>query len=166
MFVEQTNFIALMSDINVQCKLNNDALGTAKALAGVARSLNTLSLYESRRRRAAKALEEELLALQKEANERLGADLAKAAPLYKIYKSKGQTFDPAEFGFVCSIDELNDYLRGQQAAADVHKQRSGISRDDIPADFPATYDQLTAENRELEAEGERIMAEIRANRES
>ena len=53
-FVEQTNTIALMSEISAQVRESGaDAMARAAAIAPVARTLNTLNLYENRKRRAA-----------------------------------------------------------------------------------------------------------------
>jgi hypothetical protein len=44
-------------------------------------------------------------------------ELPQAAELYKLAKETGESFDPREFGFVCSLDEILLYLRGKQFAA-------------------------------------------------
>ena len=44
----------------------NDLIATAAAIAPIARQLNTHSIYEGRRRQAAKAIQEELNALEQE----------------------------------------------------------------------------------------------------
>jgi hypothetical protein len=63
-FVQQTNTIALMNAITVQMLESGDPTAIAAAIAPVARTLNTLSTYEGRRRRAAKAVQEELAAYE------------------------------------------------------------------------------------------------------
>jgi hypothetical protein len=127
--VEQSNTLALMNTLNAQARQQQqNPLVTLDNLAKATRTLNNLGTYEGRKRRAAKATQEELLALQKTEEERLASDLQKAAGLYKTYKAQGKTFDPAEFGFVCSIEDLDDYFRGQQAAADVASYQSASSK--------------------------------------
>jgi hypothetical protein len=65
-FVEQTNTIALMSELGAQMReAGADAIARAAAIAPVARTLNTLNLYETRKRRAAKAITLELETFEK-----------------------------------------------------------------------------------------------------
>lgn len=59
-FVQQCNTFSLMNAINLKLSEAGDPVATAAALASVTRTLNTLSIYEGRRRRTAKALALEL----------------------------------------------------------------------------------------------------------
>jgi hypothetical protein len=65
-FVLQTNAIALINAISIQMSASGDPVATAAALAPATRQLNTYSIYEGRRRRAAKAIQEELDAFEQE----------------------------------------------------------------------------------------------------
>ena len=65
-FVLQTNTIALINAINKQMSEAGDPIATAAAVAPATRQLNTYSIYEGRRRRAAKAIQEELDAFEQE----------------------------------------------------------------------------------------------------
>jgi hypothetical protein len=82
-FVQQTNTMSLMNAITVQMLETGDPLAIAAAIAPVARTLNNLSVYEGRRRRAAKSVQEELTAYEQ---------------ALKSQKTKPQT----EIGSVCS----------------------------------------------------------------
>jgi hypothetical protein len=65
-FVLQTNAIALINAITRQMSEAGDPIATAAAVAPATRQLNTYSIYEGRRRRAAKAIQEELDAFEQE----------------------------------------------------------------------------------------------------
>jgi hypothetical protein len=114
--VQQLNIISLMNACQSQFAGNGDPVGTAQVIAKLARTLNTFNLYEQRRRRASKAVAEELQALVKAASEAEAQELAMAAAVYQLHQSKGKPFHPADFGFVCSIDEIEQYLTGQTLA--------------------------------------------------
>jgi hypothetical protein len=91
-FVHQTESMSLMSSISMQMANSGaSATETAAALAPVARTLATLSTYEGRRRRAAKAIQQELSAFEEE----LAAEHAAAA------RNANKTNQQPEIGFVC-----------------------------------------------------------------
>ena len=116
--VQQLNTISQMNAATAILAAAGDPVATAALLASLARTLNNLSIYEGRRRRASKAIKEELEAVQKAAAELLREELPKAATIYKVHKAKGQDWDPQEFGFVCSLDDVQTYLEAQQWAAE------------------------------------------------
>jgi hypothetical protein len=97
--VEQANTISLLNALQVQIGHTcGDPIYAAGILAPVIRGLNTLSIYESRRRRAAKGIAEELAALQS------------AAPI------PNKTEPPPEIGFVRSSDEIPSRLLPPQSS--------------------------------------------------
>jgi hypothetical protein len=116
--VQQINTIAQMNSATTIMSAAGDPVATAALLASLSRTLNTLGIYETRRNRAAKAIQEELEAVQKAGAELLRQELPQAATLYKIHKAKGQNWNPSEFGFVCSLEDVHAYLRGQELAED------------------------------------------------
>jgi hypothetical protein len=71
--VQEMNTMSLMNAIHDQDD-GADPIATAKVIAALTRTLNTLSLYEVRRRRAAKAIRQELEALQNALNEQLAQE--------------------------------------------------------------------------------------------
>jgi hypothetical protein len=91
-FIQQTNTMALMTAVYEQMSDSNDPTATAKAVAPVARTLNTLSTYEVRRRRAAREIQEELDALEQE----LAQQQAEAA------RNSKETKPQPKIGSVCS----------------------------------------------------------------
>jgi hypothetical protein len=113
--IEQSNTMTHMNLISSRPPDPANPLAITKDLAPFSKILNTMNLYETRRRRAAKAVTEELEALIKSDVERRMKEINEAAKLYKAYKAKGQNFDPAEFGFVCSLKEILDSIKGTEA---------------------------------------------------
>jgi hypothetical protein len=112
-YVQQANLISLINAITVQLAPANDPLATANALTPHYKSLNTLGIYDQRRRRAAKAVEDCLTTLRKEKSEAEAKQLALAAKAYQHFKAKGETWNPADFGFVCSLSDVEAYLLDQ-----------------------------------------------------
>jgi hypothetical protein len=90
-FVQQTNTLALMNAITEQMLDSGDPVAIAAAIAPVSRTLNTLSTYEGRKRRAAKSVQEELAAYEQTLHEQRIAAL----------KANKTTPQP-EIGSVCS----------------------------------------------------------------
>jgi hypothetical protein len=107
--VQQFNTISLMNAVHTKDDLE-DPIATAKVIAGLARTLNNLNLYEVRRRRAARSVKEELEAAQLAHNEQRNKDLPNAAEIYQMAKVAGEPFDPQEYGFVCSTTEIELYI--------------------------------------------------------
>jgi hypothetical protein len=97
--IEQSNTVTHMNVISSlpPDPANPNAVSTL--LAPYTRLLNTLNLYENRRRRASKSVAQELEAVQKFHREKHAKDLSEATKLYKAYKAKGLTLVPEEFGF-------------------------------------------------------------------
>jgi hypothetical protein len=70
-FVLQSNVMALINAITIQKAEEDDPLSLAVALPPLTRQLNTYSIYESRKRRAAKEIQQELDILEQERAEQL-----------------------------------------------------------------------------------------------
>jgi hypothetical protein len=90
-FVLQSNAIALINAISVHMSQSGDPAAIAAALAPATRQLNTFSIYETRRRRAAKEVQAELDAFEQEL-------ASQRQPAAKPNKPNPQP----EIGFVCS----------------------------------------------------------------
>ena len=58
----------------------------------------------------------ELRQLQQERDQREKQELETAAKLYTAAKHDRKPFDPAEFGFDCSLEDVECYLKGVRAA--------------------------------------------------
>lgn len=107
--VEQLNTMSLMNAVHTKDD-GEDPNALAKVIAGLARTLNTLGIYETRRSRAARAIREEIEALQQAHKEQLARELPDAAEMSEILKESGQSFNPQDFGFVCSPAQIKNFL--------------------------------------------------------
>ena len=76
-----------------------DPVAALTTLGPLTKTLQTHTLYEQRRRRAADAVETKLTTLLQEHAERLKQEIPQAARLAKLHISQGKDFDPADFGF-------------------------------------------------------------------
>ena len=105
-------------------KIGSDFEVLNAAVAPFYKQLNTLGIYDQRRRRAAEAT----IARFKELDEARKQALAEAAKIYKSMKEKGQPFNPSEFGFVCSTAEIQAYIARQTALTDPKKPTIQLAR--------------------------------------
>ena len=72
------------------------------------RDLTNLSLQETRLRRQRKQDVQELTQLQQERRSRRDEQLHAAAHMYERFNQNGDAFDPAEFGFEFSFEEIEE----------------------------------------------------------
>jgi hypothetical protein len=79
------------------------------------KQLRNLHIQEARLRRQRDKDGAELRLLQKERIERERQDMAIASKLYLAAKHDNKPFDPNEFGFDFSIENIEDYLTGVRA---------------------------------------------------
>ena len=86
------------------------ALIEAKIYLTYGRQLNNLGIQERRLRNQLPEDLAELKQLQKERRERANAALTQAVQLYEEAKKNREKFDPAEFGFEFSMDEIEQRL--------------------------------------------------------
>jgi hypothetical protein len=114
--VQQSNFQALINAATAQLTAAGDPLAALIALAPHTKTLQTLNLYEQRRRRAADAIELKLLALKAAHAERIKKELPVAAQLSEAHEAEGKPFHPADFGFVCSSKEIQRFRMGRAVA--------------------------------------------------
>jgi hypothetical protein len=115
--VQQMNTISPMNAVHAKDD-GQDPIATAKVIAGLARTLNNLNLYEVRRHRAARAVREKLEAVLQAHKERLARELPQAAELSEVLKEAGQTFDPLDFGFVCSSSQIQQFVDAKATVAE------------------------------------------------
>ena len=142
--VDQANQLSLISAMRAQLG-TDDPFATNAAIAPAVRVLNTLSVYETRRRRAAKAVEADL----KTAQELWSEQLTQAAALYNSHKAIGKPFDPSQFGFVCSLDEILQYIQTNEALA-VVKPQPQLPK--APWGLNLTTEQLEEEIKKMDAQ--------------
>jgi hypothetical protein len=146
--VEQSNTIDLIGALNAHSRQHQlDPIESLDRLAKATRTLNNLGTYEGRKRRAAKTTQDELLALQKEASDQFDEDLKNAAVLYQSHKAKGQPFDPAEFGFVCTLADLDLYFQVRQATAPAANAPAIAQLQQLKAKMAAELAEIERETR-------------------
>jgi hypothetical protein len=104
--VHQNNVLAIIDQITSQCISTGDITGLAKAVEPQYRQLRTLGTYEQRRRKAAQDTLDRFHQLEKEHR----ASLEKAAVTHATMKKLNQTWNPAEFGFVHALPEIEAFL--------------------------------------------------------
>jgi hypothetical protein len=111
--VHQTNLLAIIDQITSQFISTGDITGLAKAVEPHYRQLRTLGTYEQRRRKAAQDSLDRFQQLEKAHR----AKLEQAASAHETMKKLGQTWNPAEFGFDCSLQEIERFLDLRDNAA-------------------------------------------------
>ena len=115
--VQELNTFAIVNALTAELLAAGDLSAIAPTLAPHYRTLNNLSIYEQRHRRAADAVLarfKELVAARKQ-------EVAEAAKLHNLCKSSNQPFIPADFGFVCSICEIEAYLHRSNRLSEAKK---------------------------------------------
>jgi hypothetical protein len=147
--IEQSNTMLHMNAITSLPPDPANPAAIVTALAPLSRILTNLNLYEVRRRRASKAVAEELAALQKSDSEKQAQELQQASQLYKSYKATGKTFDPAEYGFVCSLDDILAYLDAKEASGQTIEPQADPIPPEVMASFLKVKAEIEAEMRSL-----------------
>jgi hypothetical protein len=80
------------------------------------KQLRNLQIQEGRLRRQREKDTAELKQLQQDRSNREKHDLQMLAGLYVAAQKDGKPFDPAQYGFEFSIDDIESYLAGIRAA--------------------------------------------------
>jgi hypothetical protein len=106
------------ADENIQT-----ALASAMTLRESTDVLKTLSLYEQRLDRRFQTAIKQLRETQKIRKTQEEKDLVKALPIRTEKILNGLPFDPAEFGFVCSNDQLDLWVHVFNAGSRAQKAR-------------------------------------------
>ena len=80
------------------------------------KQFRNLQLQETRLRRQRDKDLADLREAQQERNKQEAQDLATAATMYQVARSRNQPFDPADHGFEFSLDDIESYLEGARTA--------------------------------------------------
>jgi hypothetical protein len=121
--IQEMNVITFMNATTEQhIEAGSDVDTLNKALAPYYQQLKTISIYESRRRRAATAT----LARFQELVEAREEALKEAALVAIVLKTQDKPFQPEEFGFVCSKQEIEEFLDRQAAHQEVKDYLKGV----------------------------------------
>jgi hypothetical protein len=105
--VQQTNVMALIDRLTKEHLAAGDLKGLGEALEPHSRYLRTLGTYEQRRRRAAELTFERY----KEIDKKYESQLRLAVQTHRDVIKAGQTWVPADLGFVHSLEEIEKYMR-------------------------------------------------------
>jgi hypothetical protein len=98
--------------------LAREALLQAEIFMTYRKDFSNLALQERRLRNQRAADIAQLKTLQTERLEKHAQDLKRAETLYKAAQSQGIPFDPSYFGFVFSVQDLEDHIQRQQPEFD------------------------------------------------
>ena len=112
---------------------NRQALIDTEIFMTFRKDFSNLALQERRLRNQRNADVAQLEQLQKDRREKHAADLKRAIALYKSSRKLGVPFEPAFFGFVFSVEELEDHINREQATAFVQGQPSDFSKEQFAA---------------------------------
>ena len=121
-FVQQSNLLSMINAATAELNQTTDAITAATTVAKLSKTLSTYSIYETRRRRFADAIELKLVTLMNDRVDRLKSEIPQAAKMAKAFKANGKPFNPADFGFICSAIDIDQYLQGQELARSGQKQ--------------------------------------------
>jgi hypothetical protein len=120
--IQQMNVMTMLGAANQKLTAAGADFETINtATAPFYKQLNTLGIYEQRRSRAAK----ETLARFEELKTARENALAEAAQACKLMKAQNKPWNPAEFGFVHSLPEIEAYIATQSARAKLRGAQSG-----------------------------------------
>ena len=111
-FVQQSNTMSLMNAVATQLNAAGDPIATAAAIAPIAKTLNTLNLYETRRRRALKTVQEELDILTQaaaEAQAKLRAELPAPPQIGSVHSAPQKFMNDAELE--AAMDRMREQIR-------------------------------------------------------
>jgi hypothetical protein len=119
MAIQETMFtLSLMEDVagnlNIDDPQAHNAVSNAKAFRENSEAFSRISLYTQRLVNQSKALRKELDEVQAQRFNIARQEIKSAVACYKFKQMMGETFNPAEFGFVCSLDQIRDYDRRHQ----------------------------------------------------
>ena len=109
------------------------ALIDAEIFMTFRKDFSNLALQERRLRNQRNADVAQLAQIQKDRRDKQAADLKRALALYKSTRKLGVAFEPAFFGFVFSVAELQDHINREQATAFVQGQPSDFTKEQFAA---------------------------------
>jgi len=112
---------------------NRQALIDTEIFMVFRKDFSNLALQERRLRNQRNADVAQLTQLQKDRRDKHAADLKRAIALYKSTRKLGVPFEPAFFGFVFSVDQLEDHVNREQATAFAQGQPSDFGKEQFAA---------------------------------
>jgi hypothetical protein len=114
---------------------NRQALIDAEIFMTFRRDFSNLALQERRLRNQRNADVAKLEQIQKDRRDKHAADLKRALALFKSTRKLDVPFEAAFFGFVFSVEELEDHISREQANAFAQGQPSDFTKEQFVAYF-------------------------------
>jgi hypothetical protein len=116
MAVQDTMFtLGVMEEVaenlNIADPQAHNAVSYAKTFRQESEVFNRISLYTQRLVNQSNALRKQLEDIQAQRYNIATHEINQAISAYKFKQMMGETFDPAEFGFVCSLDQIRKVIR-------------------------------------------------------
>jgi hypothetical protein len=112
---------------------NRQAFIDAEIFMTFRKDFSNLALQERRLRNQRNADVAQFEQLQKDRRDKHAAELKRALALYKSSIKLGVAFEPAFFGFVFSVEELEDQIHRAQATAFIQGQPSDFTKEQFAA---------------------------------
>ena len=107
--------------------LINAAIDTTLAYENQLPTLDKLGRYENRLNRVLRQAEAEYRDLQAARERRFEMELKGAMRAYNYCKRKGIAFDPEQFGFVCTVAEIEALVQREQLWDDIRADEKAIA---------------------------------------
>jgi hypothetical protein len=104
----------LAGNLNIDDSQAHNAVSYAKAFRENSEVFTRISLYTQRLVNQANALRKQLEEVQNQRFNIARHEITEAVASYKFKQMMGETFDPAEFGFVFSLEQLRQWDRRLQ----------------------------------------------------
>jgi len=107
--------------LGIESKVLSQDTSTADDVYQQTRALSNLSLYEHRLARQAERSRKELKELQSDRRNRESNQIDDAVLLFEMHQEQGLPYNPADDGFVFSIDELETTIRRRDRLAEAEE---------------------------------------------
>ena len=109
----------------LEVKILSQETATTDDLYQQTRALSNLSLYEQRLTRQIEKASKELRELQSDRRRRESNQMDDAANLLEMHQEQGLPYNPADDGFVFSIDEIETFIRRRDRLEDAEYAQEG-----------------------------------------
>jgi hypothetical protein len=123
-------------NLNIEDPQAHNAITCAKTFRQESAAFSRISLYAQRLTNQSKTLLRQFEEVQTRRRQRLQAELPDAIRIYKFKQMLGETFDPVQNGFVCSLDQIR--LASARSCVDSHARAAEDCQFDRPKYLKAT----------------------------
>jgi len=101
-------------NLNIENAAVHNAVTYAKTFRADSRDFDRLSMYTQRLINQADKVLKQLNQFQAERKERFHREITQAAALLRAHRARGSAFDPKEFGFALTSDQVAAFIRRQE----------------------------------------------------